>query len=128
MIKRLYYTCPIRALYMMKEFGVEFECQDEGYFYDFANWGLEPAQMIHELLEMFANDYPEKIYIKKESEHIFEQKKGDIALHKEDGWLAVAKALEYSHFEENNGTISPSKYWKIIKRDGKHFFYPEVEE
>lgn len=34
---------------------------------------------------------------------------------------------EFEDFEENNGSISPSHYWKIIMRDNKHFFMGELE-
>jgi len=57
MTKRLYFTCPIKALYMMKEFGVKFSGEDL-VFTDF--------------------DQKKPIYIAPESEHIFEPKKGDV--------------------------------------------------
>jgi hypothetical protein len=122
---------------MLKEFGVKFECrseetviideiEQEDATYDFADWGVN-AEIIADLLESFKNDYPKKIYVAAESESIFEQKKGDIGIMQEYGYIAIAKAQEFEDFEENNGTVSPSHHWKIIMRNNKQFFMPEVE-
>ena len=113
MTKRLYFTCPIKALYMMKEFGVKFECkseetviideieQEDPTFYDFADWGVD-AESIADLLESFKNDYPKKIYVAPESEHIFEKTTNDIC-------QRVGNSCQ------------------IILREDKQFFEPEVE-
>lgn len=116
MTKRLYFTCPIKALYIMKEFGVKFECkseetaiideieQEDATIYDFADWGVD-AESIADLLESFKNDYPKKIYVAAESEHIFELKENDYG--GDFGFTGM------SHV--------------ILLRDNKQFFMPKVE-
>ena len=99
MTERLYFTDYTKALYMMKAFGVEFTDLDQ--------FG--------------------KCYLTSESEHIFEQKEGDIGIQDDGDYLAIARACEYEDFVEFNETKSPSKYWKIIMRDNKLFFQPESE-
>lgn len=111
MKNRRYFTCQIQCLYMMKEFGIKFD--------------IRQPEHIESLVEELEN--VKKIYVSLESEKIFEQKKGDIGIQQDNGYLAIAKAQEFEDFEENNGTISPSHYWKIIMRDNKHFFIGELE-
>lgn len=94
---KLYYTCLIKALYMMKEFGVELEFPDEdGELFDFKHCGIN-GESVSEFLEG-VDGYPEKIYVAKDSEHIFEPKDYDL---------------------RND--------CEIILRNDKHFFMPEVE-
>jgi len=105
MTKHLFFTNYAEAIYMMKEFGVKFTDLNK-----LGEWHVAP-----------------------ESEHIFEQKEGDIGIRvtkesrDDGGYLAIAWACEYEDFVEFNETISPSKYWKIIMRDNKLFFQPETE-
>lgn len=99
MAKRYFYSCPIVALYMKKNFGVKFECKneddDDGYepgvdpeFFPFGHSMLNQPDMVDEL------DFDDlrRAYVCKESEHIFEPKEGDCG------------------------------------HDSKHFFQPESEE
>lgn len=113
---KYYYDCPLQALYMNKEFGVnvylEFQIIMEAnlstgetirptnqYNYepllDFINngWGFEEVCKI-------VNEGA-KIIVSKESNHIFEPKDWDL---------------------KNDQT------GEIIMRDGKHFFMPKVIE
>jgi len=116
MTKRLYFTCPIKSLYMHVYFGVKFSTEV-----------IIEADLNDE--NTVKNMTPEitKIYVAAESESIFEQKKGDIGIWQEYDYIAIAKAQEFEDFEENNGTVSPSHHWKIIMRNNKQFFMPEVE-
>ena len=77
---RLYYTCPIQAMYMAKEYGIEFECkytpeemienEEPEQFYSFEHSTLDGAVMIGDLsFENFR-----KIYVKKEFEQFFNKK------------------------------------------------------
>ena len=123
MSKRYYYDCPIKALYMMKEFGVKFECKDtNGDVYDFQEWYLNSNNISELSLEL--ENFPISIYVKKESEHIFKPKKGD-----EGRWLRPIGA----HYANHNGEqwvsagIEPNPP-EIIIVDNKHFFSPEVEK
>ena len=105
---RLYYTCPIQALYMMKEYGIKFECKHnpeemleycvDEELYPFEHSDIEQPDMMGELIGIFKNF--RKIYVKKEYEKIFEPKDWDL---------------------KNDNTQA------IIMRNNKHFFYPEQE-
>ncbi len=70
MIKKYYYDCPIEAMYMAKNFGVEYieHCI---------------SSIAGELsVSVAQNDNREfKIYITPESEHIFEKQGGDLYIH-----------------------------------------------
>lgn len=117
MKNRRYFTCPIKALYMAKEFGVMYIVGDQAHY------------SYKDFLDHTFNhlNRREKFYVATESEAIFEQKKGDIGIQQEHGYLAIAKAQEFEDFEATDGSISPSHYWKIIMRDNKHFFMGELE-
>lgn len=142
MKNRRYFTCPIQALYMMKEFGVEFRTKhrnfDVIFFRDFSKMWVDQINVDNDsgavrlvdvinCMDESKNRVNDRIYVIEESEAIFEQKKGDIGIQQDHGYLAIAKAQEFEDFEENNGTVSPSRYWKIIMRDNKHFFMGELE-
>lgn len=98
--KKLYYTCPIQALYMIKEFGVEFVYENGDGIVNLQNLELFAVFDIKSLIDDFKNFG--KIYVVKESEYIFEPKQGDMGI-------------------ESNNLV------KIIMRNGKQFFMPEQE-
>lgn len=104
MTKRLYYICPIKALYMMKEFGVKF-VDEVGYHFEDWRVDRDGINLITDLTRLFTT-FP-KVYVAKESEGIFKYRENDIV----------------------TGIIdSSSKADPIIMRDNKHFFSPEIEE
>ena len=123
MKKKYYYDCPIKALYMMREFDVEFFIKDDdGDDYDFTEWYLNSQNVLELFSELEA--FPCRIYVKSESEHIFEPKKGD-----EGRWARRVGA----HYANYNGEQWVSagieeKLPEIIYRNGKHFFNPKKEE
>ena len=123
MSNRYYFTCPIKALYMMKEFGVKFECKDaNGEFYDFQEWFLNSNNISELSLEL--ENFPISIYVKKESEHIFEPKDDDLILHSSPDSDDDA----YKLWKSDIGSVWLKKYFsKTIMRDNKQFFMPEVE-
>lgn len=100
MTKRLFYKCPVIALYMMREFGVKFECKnsdeeiqeydlkDDDIFYHFGDSGLGQPDTIDDLIAEFLKF--RKIYVKIDSDSFFVRNKDEIV-------------------------------------NGKHFFMPEVE-
>jgi hypothetical protein len=112
MSKRYYYNSPIKALYMMKEFGVKYDFENE-----------ENLIRIIKTPEIRRDNFMRKIYVAKESEHIFEPKKRD-----EGRWARPVGA----HYANHNGEqwvsagIEPNPP-EIIMRDNKQFFMPEVE-
>ena len=120
---RYFFVCPIQALYMNKEFGVNFSEAhganhadkffeiNETQLCDFATKAIEDFRGI------------EQIYVAPESEHIFEPKKGD-----EGRWDRRVGA----HYANYNGEQWVSagieeKLPEIIYRNGKHFFNPKEE-
>ena len=130
MKKKYYYDCPIKALYMMREFGVNFSEAhgtnhadkffqiNESELCDFATGVIEDFRGI------------EQIYVASESEHIFEPKEGDLGQMKAEGARFFVKYNESSkewkewhcggYYSDKNGS-------DIIMRDGKHFFNSKEE-
>lgn len=109
MTKRYYYTDPLKALYMMREFEVGLECKyfyiqkNEDRFYPFKQYVLDEPEMIGNLMQEF-EDF-RNIYVTKESEKIFEPiKQDDLILYRND------------------------EFKEIVTRNGKHFFMPKIEE
>lgn len=98
-----YFTDPIKALWMHKEFGVQCAIEIE-----------IQADLMEESYCKNMTPSVEKIYISKESEHIFELKEQDIIITSTD-CLAYHEA---EFFDKDS---------KIIMRDGKQFFNPESE-
>ena len=144
---KYYYTCPIKALYMMKEFGVEFETYHQSkidgrpfFFKKFNdmwvnNVNIDDGDGSVRLVDLlYCKDESktrvnDKIYVSKESEHIFEPKEGDIGiernLHSVDTCYFGGKYWAYEN-EERRSTPHQQRV-KIILREGKQFFMPEVE-
>jgi hypothetical protein len=125
MSKKYYYTCPIKALYMMKEFGVKFECKDaNGDVYDFQEWYLNSNNISELSLEL--ENFPISIYVKKESEHIFDPKDDDLGIgYHTDLWRFDKDRWIFRTDEEYRRGIILLKI-RIIQRDNKQFFMPEV--
>ena len=141
MTKKYYYDCPIKALYMMREFGVNFSEAhgtnhadkffqiNESELCDFATGVIEDFRGI------------EQIYVKPESEHIFEPKEDDIGLYSKpflrklinfnalrfdgENWIYLNQNEDnagfYDQVDLNSSRVD------IIDRDGKHFFNPKEE-
>jgi hypothetical protein len=144
MSKKYYYTCPIKALYMMKEFGVEFETKHQSEFngkHFFRGLGKlwvdnidisGDSIRICSLLYLENNDKTcvnNKFYVAEESEHIFEPKNYDLAkFTRDDGISTIAQYDEVKKaFINGNFRILKKYNPKIIMRDNKQFFMPEVE-
>ena len=90
MKKKYYYDCPIQALYMHVNFGVKFPTELK-FIADLSTDNFS---------ENMTPDIT-KIYVKPESEHIFQPKEGDIGIYQQRV--------------------------KIIYREGKNFFNPKEE-
>jgi len=121
MSKKYYYTCPIKALYMMKEFGIEFYTKG---FLDVESDFLEKELGFHLEIRTLYNKLCQvnsKIYVAKESEHIFEPKKHDLGIN-----LVFLNSL---YFDGLDWFIENIKFKNadIIMRGQKQFFMPEVE-
>lgn len=139
--KRLYFTCPIKALYMMKEFGVKFEWRQKvkASEYDiFHDWGKTELHTGH-TVDDFIDEvkWSNQIYVAVESEHIFEPKEGDLDA---DGF-SFTKVMPVENHMTGKIDYYTDACWlvkieeftrskeksKTIFRDNKQFFMPEVE-
>ena len=129
MKKKYYYDCPIKALYMMKEFGVKFSEAhgtnhadkffqiNERELCDFATGVIEDFRGI------------EQIYVAPESEHIFEPKTGDLGIERNLHSMEPCYFSGTYWFYENDvlNTRPHQQMVNIIYRNGKHFFNPKEE-
>jgi len=110
MTEHLYFTCPIKALYMMKEFEVRICKKNQ----DISNWNLA---------DLLCIDFGSKIYVAAESEHIFEPKYWDLGRCFKRNIIA-----NFIDGKWENGTVKfDLKTTKIIMRNNIQFFMPEVE-
>ena len=113
--KRLYFTCPIKSLYMMKEFGVQFYIEVKQLISCNLSTGEVDKnektiqidfeeEYLDQILGSFAQikNLESKIYVAAESEHIFKKTTSDICQRIGSGC-------------------------QIILREDKQFFMPEVE-
>jgi hypothetical protein len=114
----------------MKEFDVKFFIKDDdGDDYDFTEWYLNSQNVLELFTELEA--FPCRIYVKSESEHIFEPKEGDFGIVKNFNPLIFVRfrsnynswGYEGDEYYEqfNNDEVN------IIYRNGKHFFNPKEE-
>lgn len=118
---RLYYTCPIEAAYMIEHFDVNFEmlCDNDGNFD-----GVDTKELFDFDLLLACHNYPSKnkIYVEKRSEHKFDQRQGDIIhyclLGTRETYTVTDTPCQWSKDVTNI---------KIIMRNDKPFFVPEVE-
>jgi hypothetical protein len=105
MSKKYYFTCPIQALYMMEEFGVKYDFENE-----------ESLIRIIKTPENRRDNFMRKIYVSKESQKIFKFKKSDLVKY---GFGSVGV---YNEISQKHAIT------EIIYRNGKQFFMPEVEQ
>jgi hypothetical protein len=129
---RLYYTCPIKALYMMKEFGVKTYMEAK----IIASCNLTTGEITKGGVDIFSfeeyfddilgndlealNNNDIKIYVATESEHIFEPKEGD----KDENGLF----FDGRHWTDGFSYAISLEQSKTSFRFGKQFFMPEVEK
>jgi hypothetical protein len=134
MSKRYYYTCPIKALYMMKEFKVKFCVDRSDGISGLNSYNMRTADKTKVSLEEYFKENNNDIFLiiedskdlaftaTKESEHIFEPKKGDLAHYDLNGGSGVYQFTNKPiRWAEGVTNI------QIIRRDNKQFFMPEVE-
>lgn len=120
---KYYYDCPIKAIYMMREFGIEIYILIDGdqrmNLLDFELNG----NYLHDALDEL--DYSRegyKFYVAKESESIFEPKDDDFGI---DNLNQPMTFNDGSWFDVRlQDWIDPYTDIKITMRDTKHFFQP----
>mgnify|MGYP003335726184 CR=1 FL=1 len=123
--KQYYYTCPIKALYMMKEFGVRVYVKLENKDSEIINFYTFKDYFNMKSLLSYC-----KIYVAQKSNHIFQPKNGDLAeklyhFYEFNG----KKWREVGTDSESNITYPKSKYANyIVMRCDRPFFSPKVEE
>jgi hypothetical protein len=122
---RYYYTDPIQALWMMKEFGVKFDnaCQKSLLKTLWIVLCLDKRVSLKEVPEI-------NLYVAKESEHIFEPKDEDLGQIKTEGLRLFVKYMD--HLEQwkewhGGGYYTDKNGSDIIMRNNKHFFNPLIE-
>ena len=115
MTKKLYYTCPIEAAYMAKNFGVKFDFEE--------SWqGVSSPKLLSELIKNKGAHY--KPAVSLESHSIFEPQDGDLSefAHRKTYPYAIVKMNSRHNIEKAQNEVK-----NIIQRNGKSFIMPEVE-
>jgi hypothetical protein len=113
MKNRRYFTCPIQAIYMAKEFGVVYIAGDQAHY------------SYKDFLDHTFNHLKrrERFYVAEVSEAIFEPKIGD------EGRWSRKQGAHYANFNGNqwvSAGIEPTEP-TIMMRNNKHFFMGELE-
>ena len=137
MKKKYYYDCPIQALYMNEEFGV-----------DFLHWvypSIHKTEMellpvgisyLENIIPYFNHKYAfeNRFIVAPKSEHIFEPKEGDLCKNIEDddmGELCMIQghglAIPVANGGEGGWMVVDKSEVEILKRDNKQFFNPKEE-
>lgn len=140
MSKKLYYTDPLAAAYMAREFGVRFHDENNAVEYgdnyklygllDFIEPVYWPGDEPPVEIEKYTAAY-ERYYVHPDSYHIFDPQEGD---RDEDGYTYDSKIeawVSLPHFDENYGelvTMKGPKESKTARRNNEPFFWPESEE
>lgn len=141
---RLYYDNPIQALWMQKEFNVEFELQEVkvGILESFKSHPFMTSDAGDKFSVEFAPLLGDRIYVTEESLPIFDVQKGDLINYESrSGKNQITATYLESFIQEgekrwglqSHGMNSPKIYridqrpFSIIMRQGKHFFQPKQE-
>lgn len=115
---RYYYTCPIKAAYMAKEFGVRYNVKVKGG----SEWvTFRPYDMT---VSKYVDQVRTNFYVAKESEEIFKQKPDDFVWYKRK--YSFSNVVKINK-EESDMTWNEDFEYKIIMRDNKQFFEAEKE-
>jgi len=120
MEKKYYYDCLIQALYMNIEFGVKCDTEIK------LSVDLSNDNYLKNMTPAIT-----KIYVKPESEHIFEPKEGDIGICDKllipvkfdiKDWVPSKMLKKETYYE-----IKETLFVKTVYRNNKHFFNPKEE-
>lgn len=134
---RYYYTDPLEAAYMAREFGVRFYTDDEDVPEPDREFGWEKCRSRDKLAD-FEGYYSNlceanKLLIHPDSYHIFEPIAGDwlnVSSDSMQGYHLFDDTDDYdgkSIYSKHRGSFCPVSNLKIIQRDNKPFFWPEEE-
>lgn len=112
---KYYYTDPLKAAWMSREFLV--------YFYQ------PPLGRISQMRDYIPYEGP--FYVHQDSEHVIQYNTDDIIIN--DGEYMVvmddglATYVNLTEYYDHIPLLSISHDYEIILRNGKHFFMPEVK-
>lgn len=114
---RLYYTCPIEAAYMAKNFGVKIMVND-----------TEGTEMLCVISSLSRDKY----YIHPDSLSVFEPQEGDLVYCMGSYQIMPADiddfGVKYDRRIIIQNVTSPIATGKIIQRNNKPFIMPQSEE
>ena len=130
MEKKYYYDCPIQALYMNKEFGVQFYISYKNDFSDKKlSFYVDIKNIYNVLIQLLGICNIYKIYVAPESEHIFEPEEGDLGIERNLHTLEPCFfGGTYWFYDNDYLEIKPHpQKVDIIYRNGKNFFMPKEE-
>jgi len=144
MTDRLYYSDPIAAIHMAKEFGVKYLTPSDWYVdpkkgHLLVSWetdwtSIREYIIIYDVwqghgIEGFNAKFPEisylKFYIHPDSLDIYQPKVGD---KDEDGYEVVSSIVMSGHFDRHRTLSEDLKNFKTARRNNKPFFWPERED
>lgn len=109
---RYFYDCPLKATYMAKYFGFNFE-----------------TSIVDKSLDILDQiDSVQKFYLHPDSLHLLEAQVGDVFFNKESNGVALISVLAKAMLTSENEEIMKAKNdIKIIQRNGVAFIWPEIE-
>lgn len=130
---KYFYTDPIAAAFMVREYGVEVTANKEGggqtepITWDLL-WAIETIRS--------EEDY-ERYYVHPDSHHIFEPQVGDFYQDEDPNGISIERITKVDKIDKTYEATSDygnDAHWyygeelpKIIQRNGNPFFAPEVE-
>lgn len=143
MTKKLYYDCPVKALYMMKEFGVKCftSCNKNIHKADDILYNYFD-ELHHDEKEVYHVQNNIKIYIHPDSLDIFEPRDGDFIMNdiptKRNYTQGIPDIIVFDnkyHTYKVEGNdpyvVTGGGTWlellQILTRSNKQFFMPEIE-
>ena len=109
--EKLYYTDPLAAAYMAREFGVNIiDADGDSCNHESIDWAM-----------FIAMDF-DQLYIHPDSYHIFEPQVGDLVTHE---YYCPECSESLTTWGEAFSQQLDSGEYKIIQRNNKPFFWPE---
>lgn len=137
---KYHYTCPIKAAYMAEYFGVEMSylfCNADSW-QEYKSDERMGAFKIEDYFSESRATLDGRIWVDEEWNSFFQPRKSDIVFYKDNLGLWLGDSVRKHWAKEGIGELYDYQYnmiqekvekslVKIIMRDGKQFFMPEVE-
>jgi len=129
MVGKLYYTSPLEAAYMAKEFGVKlrtWELDNGVHPKRWRYWDADDKSLTEDYSKGCCS--PE-IEVDPDSYHIFDKKIGDVLYLHEDPMSSIFyEDVHILSESTNQNYLKNFTYNIIIQRDNKPFFNPKLKE